>query len=91
MCKRLFCGGSDPTPPPEIVISGLWIRGLNRPYQSFCLSFLQKESGFQGKALRISTGEKRFAHSLQMSVFKKWWVWATPDYNHPDFAKAVLI
>jgi hypothetical protein len=30
-----------------------------------------------------------FAHSLQMSVFKKWWVRATPDYHYRDFAKAV--
>jgi hypothetical protein len=54
------------------------------------LLFLQKESGFQGEALRISIRKNHFAHSLQKSVFKKWWVWATPDYNHPDFAKAVV-
>jgi hypothetical protein len=24
-----------------------------------------------------------------MSLSRKWWIWATHDYNHPDFAKAV--
>jgi hypothetical protein len=70
----------------------LWTldKGFKQTLSEFLPLFLQKESGFQGKALRISTGEKRFAHSLQMSVFEKWWVWAMPDYNYPDFAKAVL-
>jgi hypothetical protein len=46
--------------------------------------------GFRAKPRESQQEKKRFAHSLQKSVFKKWWVWATPDYNHPDFAKAVL-
>jgi hypothetical protein len=43
--------------------------------------------GVRGRSQR----KLKFAQRLHVSLFKKWWGWATPDYNHPDFAKAVLI
>jgi hypothetical protein len=66
-----ICGGSAPTPPPEIVISGLWIRGSEQTLSEFLPLFLQKESGFQGKALRISTGEKAFCTLFTEERFSK--------------------
>jgi hypothetical protein len=70
----------------------LWTldKGFKQTLSEFLPLFLQKESGFQGKALRISTRKNHVAHSLQKNVFKKWWGWATPDYHYQDCAKAVL-
>ncbi len=47
----------------------LWtlVKGLNKSSPEFLPLFSQKESGFQGSALRTQKEKEMFAHSLQMS------------------------
>jgi hypothetical protein len=46
-------------------------KGSKQTLAEFLPLFLQKESGFQGKALRISTGEKAFCTLFTEELLKK--------------------
>jgi hypothetical protein len=91
LCRHKICGGSAPAPPAETAVSALCIRILSTLTRVFASLFAKSEWVSGQRPENLKKRKTCFAHSLQMSVFKKWWVRATPDYHYRDFAKAVKL
>jgi hypothetical protein len=73
LCKHKICGGSAPAPPAETAVSALCVRILSTLIRIFA-SLFAKSEWVSGRSPENLKKEKKtcFAHSLQMSVFKKW-------------------